>query len=99
MALRRLEFHPAALAEAVSARQWYAARSTWAGGAFIAEVDAAIREIRTHPRQWPRHRHGTRRPVLSRFPFVVVYREYPALIRIIAVAHARRRPDYWARRR
>ena len=99
MALRRLEFHPAALSEAVSARQWYAARSPWAGGAFIAEVEEAIRDIRAHPRRWPRRRHGTRRRVLSRFPFVVVYREYTDLIRIIAVAHASRRPDYWARRR
>ena len=42
--------------------------------------------------------HGTRRALLGRFPYFVVYRERSRKIEIIAVAHAKRRPGYWARR-
>ena len=38
------------------------------------------------------HRAG-----LKRFPFHVIYRVMPAQIIVLAVAHQRRRPAYWAR--
>jgi len=42
---------------------------------------------------------GTRRYLLQRFPFSVVYRVEARRILIVAVAHARRRPSYWRSRR
>lgn len=47
--------------------------------------------------RWPIYLHGTRRVLLVRFPYLVVYREEPARILVVAVAHARRRPGYGAR--
>jgi plasmid stabilization system protein ParE len=41
----------------------------------------------------------TRRLLLPRFPYHVVYRLSPAEIVVVAVAHAKRRPGYWKRRR
>jgi toxin ParE1/3/4 len=38
---------------------------------------------------------GTRRFVLRRFPFTIVYREAAQGIEVIAVAHAKRRTAYW----
>jgi hypothetical protein len=36
---------------------------------------------------------------LRKFPFVIYYElRDPALVRIVAVAHAKRRPGYWLRR-
>lgn len=37
----------------------------------------------------------TRRYLLRRFPFFVVFREVADRVQIVAVAHARRRPGYW----
>ena len=88
-------FHPAALEESTAAERWYRERSETAAAAFGAELDRAVEQIGDAPERWPRHGHGTRRFVLRRFPFSVIYRVGSAETEIIAVAHGRRRPDYW----
>ena len=45
------------------------------------------------------HLHGTRKFLLRRFPYGVVYRITKSAIQVIAVAHGRRRPGYWKSRR
>jgi plasmid stabilization system protein ParE len=87
--------HPEAIREARAARQWYERRSAHAADAFMTELDRAIELIERGPRQWPGYLGDTRRYVLHRFPFFVVYRETTSRIEVIAVAHGRRRPGYW----
>ena len=41
---------------------------------------------------------GTRSFLLRRFPFALVYRIEPDVLRVIALAHQRRRPNYWRKR-
>jgi plasmid stabilization system protein ParE len=62
---------------------------------FLDEVDRAIERIGAHPGQFPGHASGTRRIVLQRFPYLLVFRETAAGVEVIAVAHGRRRPGYW----
>ena len=38
---------------------------------------------------------GVRRLMVRRFPFSLVFVELPDEVRIVAVAHVRRRPGYW----
>ncbi len=90
-----VELHPAAVEEAKAAREWYAARSPGAADAFTQELDAAIDRIREGPERWAEYLHGTRRYLLRRFPFLIIYTFSPSAIRIVAVAHAKRRPGYW----
>lgn len=97
MALQ-VELHPKAIAEARAERQWYEARSLLAAMAFVAEPDLAVRRIGDNPEGWPTYVHGTRRYLMRRFPFAVVYRRAGAMIEVVAVAHARRRPGYWRNR-
>jgi plasmid stabilization system protein ParE len=87
--------HPEAIKEARAARNWYLARSAEAADAFMAELDAAIGRIEQGPSQWPPYLGGTRRYLLHRFPFFVVFRESATRVEIVAVAHAHRRPGYW----
>jgi toxin ParE1/3/4 len=65
---------------------------------FLDELDRAMDQIDQNPEQYPRHDFGTRRIVLRRFPFVVVFRKAVGGVEIIAIAHGRRRPDYWRER-
>jgi len=58
-------------------------------------LDRAIERIADAPSRWPAFRHGTRRFLLRRFPFSVVYREAGETVQVIAVAHGRRKPGYW----
>lgn len=42
---------------------------------------------------------GVRRVFVQRFPFSLYFIELPTRFRVLAVAHARRRPFYWRERR
>ena len=74
MPARRVDFHPDAVVEAQAAKAWYENRSAIAADAFVAELDHAIAQIVEAPNRWPRYIAATRRYLLHRFPFSVVYR-------------------------
>ena len=93
-----VEFHPAAVEEARAAREWYLERSAVAATAFDDELEAAIDSIAEAPLRWPAFEQGTRRRVLRRFPFSVVYRTSANDVVVVALMHWRRRPGYWRRR-
>jgi len=93
-----IEVHPEALAEAKAAYDWYFERSPAAATAFIAELDAAVGAIGEAPQRCALYLARTRRYVMRRFPYAVVFRERSSDIQILAFAHTRRRPGYWRKR-
>lgn len=95
---RAVKLFPEAEAELKTSERWYAQRSPTAAAAFLAEFNAALARIAESPETWPRYRRGTRHFVLRRFPFSVVYRIEDEVVYVVAVAHAKRRPEYWRRR-
>ena len=95
MAQTPVDVHPEAVAEAQAAYGWYRERNETAGEAFLAELDRAVELISEGPMRWPTYLHGTRRFLLRRFPFGVVYRHVGEAVQVVAVAHARRKPGYW----
>jgi|SRR5277367_3717239 len=98
MAGKRIEIHPAALAELKSAVEWYLGRSEPAAKEFVAEVDRAVALVSESPKRWPIGEYSTRRFVLRRFPFAITYRERDSGVQILAFAHGHRRPGYWKER-
>jgi len=90
--------HPAAVEEAEKATRWYRERSACSAAQFVEEVNHAIDRILAAPERWPAGPYGTRKFLLHRFPYVVVYRELPSTIQVLAVAHGHRRPGYWKNR-
>ncbi len=93
--LRQIDLHPEAVAEGQAAAHWYRERSGSAALAFLAELDRAIEKIAEGPEIWPPYIAGTRRFLLQRFPFSVVYRPISNRIEVVAIAHGRRKPGYW----
>jgi len=81
-----------------AAHSWYKRRSEQAAEGFYEELIPAIDHVHDWPRLYPPYLYGTRRAVLRRYPFSIIYRELLNEIQIVAVAHAKRRPDYWANR-
>lgn len=98
MTLKRLVLHPAATEEAEAAARWYRDRSRKAAVRFVSEFNQTIEQILTAPHRWPRGPHGIRKIKLPCFPFLIFYRESDDSIQILAIAHGRRRPDYWKSR-
>jgi plasmid stabilization system protein ParE len=93
-----VELHPQAIEDIRFARDWYSARNTEAADAFFRELEAAVAAIAEGPERWPPYIHHTRRYLLRRFPFSVVYRETASSIQIVAIAHSKRRPGFWQAR-
>lgn len=52
-----------------------------------------LERIGHDPYQFPRYLFGTRRFLLRRFPYAIVYDVEPIVV--LAVAHQRARPGYW----
>jgi plasmid stabilization system protein ParE len=98
MAELPLEFHPDARADALEAYDWYAERNLDAAIEFQIELENAGRTIQEHPNRWATYLFNTRRYLLKRYPFVIVYRVTDDRIEILAVAHGRRKPGYWKKR-
>jgi len=92
---RKVDFHPAAFRELNFADDWYEERRRGLGDAFRDEVFSAIDLIAAFPQSYQNYIRGTRRAALRRFPFKIVYREVDSTIQIIAVAHSKRKPEYW----
>jgi toxin ParE1/3/4 len=93
-----VEFHPLAADEAEAAERWYRERNETAAARFRRELDSAVDRIAERPEAGAPYLESSRRILLHRFPFFIVYRFRQARIEIVAVAHARRRPGYWRER-
>ncbi len=98
MNVRHVEYHEAAAADIRNAIAWYQRRSAKAAADFVEELYRATETIRAAPERWPAGKNNSRRFLLWRFPFSIIYSERDSLITVWAVAHASRRPGYWVRR-
>jgi len=88
-------FHAAAEAELNQAVDYYNACRPDLGWDFAQEVHLAIQSILAHPEAWTPLSKHTRRCLVRRFPYGVIYQMLGDTIRIIAVMHLNRRPGYW----
>jgi plasmid stabilization system protein ParE len=96
---RGIEFLEEAGAEYDAAFDWYLERSAEAAQRFSAEVERALGEIAGAPQRWAGGPRNSRRFLLHRFPYLLIYREgEDGVIQILAVAHTSRRPGYWKER-
>jgi toxin ParE1/3/4 len=93
-------FHEEATAELEEAVAYYEQRNRGLGLDLLSVVNETVLRIRQDPQLGARYKNTRlRHLVVRRFPYVLFYREYEDAIWVAAVAHGRRRPDYWRRRR
>jgi plasmid stabilization system protein ParE len=98
-----VRFEDEAETEYHAAARWYEERRTGLGHDFLDAVDATLDRIVRMPGAGARVRRLrsdllVRRAPVGRFPYQVVYIETNGSIRVLAVAHDRRKPGYWKRR-
>jgi len=65
------------------------------GQDLVDEFEGALSQIQEFPGSGSPYLNHTRRMLLHRFPFSVVYRVKVDLIEVVAFAHRSRRPGYW----
>lgn len=99
-----IDLDPEALDEIAEAAAWYEEQRPGLSAEFMLEVDHAVAEIAERPASFARLSDlpedlVVRRALLDRFPFGLVFIELPGnKLRVLAVAHTKRRPGYWLRR-
>ena len=88
-------YHPDAQREVAAAVAYYVTIGPQLGNNFLTELEKSINRILSMPEAWAIHIGDTRRCLLHRFPYGVVYLMVPQGIEIVAVTHLHRKPDYW----
>lgn len=92
---RSIEFHPEARAELVDAASWYAARNHAAAKRFESQIESKLLLVMERPERWPFYEAGTRRILLERFPYSIIFISSDEVIQVIAIMHHKREPGYW----
>ncbi len=90
-----VEFIEPASIELDDAVEYYNLQLYGLGDQFFEEVLHTIALISQHPEIWANNTAHTRKAVLRKFPFILVYTKYRDKIFILAVAHQHREPEYW----
>lgn len=90
-----LPFEPNAREEFLEQVARYGALSAILGAEFVSEVERAVHRVVSFPESGSPYLSGTRRMVLRRFPFSLVYTSRSRTVTVVAVAHHHRRPGYW----
>jgi len=95
--IRGLQTSEPASEELSEAVRWYEARRVGLGGEFFDAVANTLQLIEARPEIGSAISadRQTRRMLVARFPYQIVYRLRPREIVIVAVAHLKRRPGYW----
>ena len=96
--MKRVRLLQPAEREMLDAACYYQSQSKVLSVEFLEKVGSAFHDIAMNPERCPVICHEIRRRRVYRFPYAVLYRIESAEIIVVAVAHLRRRPEYWTER-
>ncbi|MCB9481609.1 MAG: type II toxin-antitoxin system RelE/ParE family toxin [Desulfobacteraceae bacterium] len=93
--INKTSYHPQAEAELKEAALYLNHESKDLGILFLNDIDFSMQQIKENPESAPIIKNNVRRKLLSKFPYSIFYIIRKDQIRILAVAHQKRRPFYW----
>ena len=96
---RSVFFHAMAEQELNEASGYFSEVRAALGHGFLDEVQRSLDQIIQYPEAAPLVNQLVRRKLLWRFPHSIMYSVTPESIRILAIAHQKRRPLYWRGRK
>jgi toxin ParE1/3/4 len=92
----KISLHAQAELELVESAAFYAREaSAEIASAFVFEFERSARLLGEFPRLGSIWRGRIRRLPLRRFPYSIVYYLHDSEVRVLAIAHQRRRPGFW----
>ena len=91
----RVFVDPAAERELIAAADYYDLQSPGLGDRFLDVVYGELEGLLEFPESSPVLLGQTRKLVLERFPYSVMYSTDGEVIAVSAIAHQSRRPGYW----
>jgi toxin ParE1/3/4 len=95
-----IRLHAQADRELTESAAFYEREREGLGEEFLSEIARSLEFISQFPVAAPVVRGSIRSLVVSRFPYSIVYRKLETgTLRVLAIAHHKRRPEYWRSRR
>ena len=94
----RIFFHPDAKKEFMNAIRYYNDCKKGLGLEFAKEVYLTVERIKKFPNAWSKLSKNTRRCLVNRFPYGVIYSIKEDRIIILAIMQLNKKPDYWKNR-
>jgi len=96
--IRRVAFRPEATAEIAEAVDWYETHGKGLGSEFLRSLEAIVANVERNPLAFPLVRGNTRRALLRRFPYALMYKVSDEQLLIVACFHSHRDPQHWQSR-
>jgi len=90
-----VKFLEPAARELADAIDYYNCELPGLGQIFLEEVQHIIDLIQKYPLAWSPISRNTRKAILKKFPYGVIYYIESSIVYIIAIAHHHRVPRYW----
>jgi plasmid stabilization system protein ParE len=94
-----LLYRPEAADEVERAYIWYERQRNGLGDEYLAELRRSERKIQESPFTYAVIHRDTRRFLLHRFPYQLLYRVVDGRVVVVACFHGRRSPKSWRARR
>lgn len=91
----KVRFYKVAARELDDAVAYYERESAGLGKRFRAAVVNALERVKQFPEAYVPLSRRTRRCLVGKFPYGIIYRRTDSEIVIVAVAHLHRKPEYW----
>jgi len=94
-----ISFHSGAIDDLKNALEYYKDISHGLLGRFKAEFEIRLHVISQSPKIFQKTRKNIRKCKMNKFPFHIIFQEYDEFILILAIAHFKRNPGYWKKRK
>lgn len=66
---------------------------------FVINVEHGVALIREQPHAWSIVSKNIRRSIVKGYPYSIFFSEFNGKIYILAMAHQKRKPNYWKKRK
>ncbi len=90
-----IELHEAAEAELWETIDWYDAQRENLGKDFALELERVVKSISQTPNAFAKVEGETRKAVLRRFPYIVIFMLKDEIVTVLAIFHTSRSPKQW----
>lgn len=94
----KIEFLESAQYELDEAIEYYNQLRNTLGSEFLSEVVDSLGRIAEYPDAWQQLSKRTRRCLIHRFPYGIIYQNRNDIILVVAISNLHRQPEYWQSR-
>jgi toxin ParE1/3/4 len=95
----KIRLHPEAQNELIKNVVYYEKKALGLGASFLNEFEKTAKYIHDFPLASNEIDSGIRRSLMDKFEYGIIYFIHNDTVEILAIAHSKRKPNYWIKRK